>query len=449
MYPNVAIVGRMNVGKSTLFNRLTKTKQSLVFPQEGVTRDYIENVVVWNDKFFNLIDTGGLPLTKHTDKILQEVEKSVLSIVESADLILFVCDGKNGLIEQDRQLAKILHKKKKPVFLLLNKSDNISAFREHEHEFLALGFKNIFCISATHGTGVRELLDAVTDTVQAPDKDVLPAPETLYQITILGKPNVGKSSLLNLLIKKHNAQSMEEKAPKGRAIVSEVAGTTREAITEQISFHKDIIKVTDTPGIRKKARVDEPLEQAMVKSALQAVRSADIILAVIDSTEGHLADQELKLLFYAYEQKKSIILVLNKTDILTEEQKDKLKYDMERYEFFIKKVPIVWISCKTEKNIGNVLKEIQKARRRRQTIFDEAKVHEIIKESFIRKPMYHKRQLLKILNVKVAKRPIPTIILNVNYPQWFGPTQLGYIENQLRRNYDLLGCPVDFILQKV
>ena len=443
-YPKVAIVGRTNVGKSTLFNRLTRAKHSIVFSREGVTRDYIQDLVTCNDKTFNLIDTGGLPLTKKgitadTGAILEEVRQSVLGTIENADLVLFVCDVKNGLIEQDRQLAKILHKSKKPVFLLLNKADNKRAFEENEHEFFALGFKKIFPISSAHGTGIRELLDAVVNTIEFEGLTEKVPADAVYRITIMGKPNVGKSSLLNLLLKEQ------------RAIVSEVAGTTREAISETMTFHKDLIQVTDTPGVRRKSKVTDPLEQVMVKSALQAVRNADIALVMIDSNEGHIADQELKLLFYAYEEKKSIILICNKTDILDDDKKEMLKYDMLLYEFFIKKIPVLWISCKTEKNIGNVFKEIQKARIRRMQKFDEAKVNEIIKEALIKKPLYHKRQLLKVLHVKPVKTDLsaPTLILYVNFPQWFGETQLGFIENQLRKHYDLLGCPIQFIVQKV
>ena len=440
-YPNVVIVGRTNVGKSTLFNRLTKTKQSLVFEREGVTRDYISKLVSWNDKTFNMIDTGGLPLTKQTDEILKEVEKSVFSLIEQADLVLFVCDGKNGLVEKDRTFAKLLHKSKKPTILLLNKSDNIRAFEEHEYEFYALGFDKVLHTSAVHGTGISELLDEITENLEflptKPEEEDLT--DLSYRITILGKPNVGKSSLLNLLLRKE------------RAIVSEVAGTTREDISEIIKFHKEMVQITDTPGVRRKGKVSDELEQEMVKRSFQSVRQADIVLMMIDSTQGHLADQELKLLFYAYEQKKSIILLMNKTDILEPEKKDRLEYDMKLYEFIIKKIPMVWISCKTEKNIGNVLSQIQKAQIRRNQEFDQVEVNELIKQAFIRKPMYHKRQLLKVLNVKPIKtqKSVPTFILYVNFPEWFGPTQLGFIENQLRRNYDLLGCPIEFILQKV
>jgi GTP-binding protein len=346
-----------------------------------------------------------------------------------------VCDGKNGLVEHDRQLAKMLHKSKKPVFLLLNKADNTTAFQEHEYEFNALGFKDIFPISALHGTGIRELLNTITAHEAIIETVEVKTEKAAYNVTILGKPNVGKSSLLNLLLKEQ------------RAIISEIAGTTREALSELITFHKELVKITDTPGVRRKGKVEDPLELVMVKSSLDAVRKSDIVIVMIDSTEGHLADQELKLLFYAYEQKKSIILLLNKTDILTNEKKDQLKYDMLQYEFLLKKVPTSWISCKTEKNIGNVLKMILKARERRLQKFDEVKVDEIVKEALKRRPMYHKTQLLKVLRVKPIEtvHDVPTFILYVNFPQWFGESQLGYIENQLRKHFDLLGCPVKLI----
>ncbi|MBU1008128.1 ribosome biogenesis GTPase Der [Candidatus Dependentiae bacterium] len=436
-FPKVAIIGRTNVGKSTLFNRLTRTKASIVFEREEVTRDYIHNIISWNDKNFDLIDTGGLPLTKTADAILEEVKQSVLEIIDKADLILFVCDGKNGLIEQDRQLAKMLHQSKKPVFLLINKADNTRVFEEHAYEFQSLGFKQVFHVSALHGTGMRELLDAIAENVETVTE--VPAEEPVYSVAILGKPNVGKSSLLNLLL---NEQ---------RVIVSDVAGTTRESISETLTFHRDLIQITDTPGVRRKKNVEDLLEQIMVKNSLNTLRNATIILMMIDSTDGHLSDQELKLLFYAHENGKSIILLLNKTDILEQEQKDRLKYDMLRYEFFLKKIPILWVSCKTEKNIGHIFKQIKKARERRLQTFDETKINEIIKEAFIRKPMYHKTQLLKVLHVKPIKTQdgTPTFVLYVNYPEWFGPTQLGFVENQLRRHYDLVGCPVQLIRQKV
>jgi len=433
-YPKVIIVGRTNVGKSTIFNRLASSQQSIVFSREGVTRDYVHEVIPWNNKTFDLIDTGGLPLTTPKESIDQHVKDSVLALVEKADLILFVCDIKAGLTELDQKFAKHLHKTKKPIFLLLNKSDNLTAAQENEHEFFQLGLKKIFPISAIHNTGIRELLDAIAKQVESVKK--LPEkPE--YKVVILGKPNVGKSSLLNLLLKEQ------------RAIVSHIAGTTREAISELLSFQHQTIQLTDTAGVRRKGKVGDPLELFMVKSSLEAVRTSDIVIVIIDSTYGELADQELKLLFYAFEKKKSVILLLNKTDILEEHKKAALEYDLEHYDFFLKKIPILRTSCKTEKNVGKVMQEVEKAYKRRTQTFDEEQVNEILKLAVIKRPMYHKTLLLKVLHIKATKGPIPTFIVYVNYPQWFGPTQLGYLENVLRRNFDLLGCPVLLIPRSV
>jgi len=434
-YPKVAIVGRTNVGKSTLFNRLTKSKQSIVFPREGVTRDYLHSIVSWKDKVFDLIDTGGLFLTKTTDEILKEVKTNVLSLIKNVDLILFMCDAKSGLTELDRTLAKLLFKEKKPILLLLNKIDNTRAFEEQAYEFDALGIKNIFPISAVHGTGVPELLNEITERIESVE---LEPEEVEYKIAILGKPNVGKSSLLNLLLK------------EDRAIVSDVAGTTRESISETVTIDKDNVQITDTAGVRRKSRVRDPLEEEMVKSSLRSVRNSDIAIIMIDGNEGHLADQELKLLFYAYEEKKSIILAINKTDTLSEEMKNRLLYDLKRYDFLIKKISVVWISCETKKNTGKILQEVEKARKRREQKFEQEEINEFIKNALIKKPLYHKRQLLKILNVKpLYTEKVPMLILYVNFPAWFGPTQLGYIENRLRKKYDLLGCPIVLIPRKV
>lgn len=436
-YPKVSLVGRTNVGKSTLFNRLTKTQDSLVFDRDGVTRDFLENIVTWNKKAFNLVDTGGIILGK-LDEITKKVEQSIDLLVKDSDLVLFVCDLKNGLTERDRTISKALHKSKKNVVLVLNKSDNKNSAMENEYEFYALGFDKVFMVSAIHGTGINELLDEVLFNVETKDQDKNLSDQNDFGVSILGKPNVGKSSLINLLLK------------EDRSIVSDIAGTTRQAISQTIPFHKENVELIDTPGVRRKSKVKDPLELEMVKQSFKAVRKSDIVLVMIDSSEGKISDQELKLLFYAYEEKKSVILILNKTDILTDEQKDRLKYDMLRYEFLLKKIPCIWISCKTEKNVGKVFKEVLKARTRRKQDFDETEVNEIVKEAIIRKPMYHKRQVLKVLNIKVLKNSnVPTFALYVNYPTWFGPTQLGFIENVLRKNYDLLGCPVSFIRQKV
>ena len=432
-YPKVMLVGRTNVGKSTLFNRLADNEKSIVFDRIGVTRDYVQDVISWNNKTFNLIDTGGLPLKKEQDPILRELQESILILLNTADLLLFVVDAKSGLTQEDLLMAKVLRKTKKPVFLLINKADNKNALNENKYDFAKLGFKTIIDVSAIHGIGINDLLGMVADTIEC--KKAIPATPR-YTIAILGKPNVGKSSLMNLLLKEE------------RSIVSEVAGTTREAISERVFFHKDLVQFTDTAGIRRQKKVDDLLEVSMVKSSLQTIRTADIILLVTDTSAGNLSDQELKLLFYAYDQHKSIILVHNKTDILDEYHKSELQRDCKKYQFFLKKIPQIWISCKTQKNVGIVLREIKKVWARRNQKFDALEIHELITNALTAKPLYVQSQILLVKKVTVLNRSYPAFELAVNIPGSFGPTQLGFIENFLRKKYDFIGCPILLLTRK-
>ncbi len=432
-YPKVLLVGRTNVGKSTLFNRLATDIESIAHKEAGVTRDYVSEVISWADKQFELIDTGGVSYKKQANPLLEKVRKKTLELFKQATFLLFVCDGKEGLTPEDQEIARILHKTKKPVLLLLNKCDSKKTAANFA-DFYALGFKDILPISGIHGKGIGTLLEKITQNVPtAITEEIVEKPA--YKIVILGKPNVGKSSLLNLLLKKE------------RAIVHELAGTTREQISELICFAQDIIQVTDTAGVRRKGRISEELETLMVKSTLDAVRKSDIILLVVDASEQQLSDQELKLLFYAFEQKKSLILIFNKTDLINEEERKSLEYHLEEYEFILKKIPQLWISCKTKKKTEKVFKEIEKAWIRRNQEFYSIELNEIIKETLEKKPMFHKTILLKIFKISQIKAFIPTFTLRVNRPQWFGPTQLGFIENILRKKYDLKGCPVKFIVK--
>ncbi len=431
------LVGRTNVGKSTIFNRLATDTQSIVLQQEGVTRDYISQNISYEGKTFELIDTGGVSFKKQKDELLEKVRQKVLSLLNEAALLLFVCDGKDGLTQEDMQIAQILRKTKKPILLLINKADNIKALEENLPEFYKLGFKEIIQTSAMHKIGITELLEKITSFIPQENAEKLQIEEPAYKIVILGKPNVGKSSLMNLLIKKE------------RSIVHEKAGTTREPLTENIYFSQEVVQLVDTAGVRRKSRIKDTLETLMAKSSLDAVKTADIILLVVDSSEQKLSDQELKLLFYAHENNKSIILVFNKTDLLSEHGREMLEYNLKEYEFIIKKIPVVFISCKTKKNVEKIYKRVQEVITACSQKFDSAQVDELIKGYFAKKPMFHKTNQLKIFNVKCIKSKIPTFQLTVNHPQWFGPTQLGFIENILRKHYAVKGCPIKFILKKV
>lgn len=434
-YPKVLLVGRTNVGKSTLFNRLADNKRSMVFDREGVTRDYVQEVISWDDKTFDLVDTGGLSFAKGGSDIDKRVQEKVHALLSQAALIVFVCDGKNGVVDEDKKIARALHKLTDKVLLAINKVDSSHVIEGHEFEFNALGFADKIKISAIHGSGIGDLLSRIAQHIGQATviEDVNPS----YKVVIIGKPNVGKSSLMNLLVNKE------------RSIVSNVAGTTREAITENVYCCNELIELVDTAGVRRKSRIDDDLESLMVKSSIEAVKQGDIVIAMFDASEGKFHDQELKLLFYALEQKKMVIVVFNKTDLLDEYKRLMLEQHMDEYGFILNKLPLLRVSCLTRKNVDKIFNEIQKVWARCQQPFNSTEVDEIVKQELENKPLFHigiKLRLFKIRNVKAS---IPTFVLHVNHPEWFGPSQLGFIENVLRKNYDLKGCPVQFSVKKV
>jgi GTP-binding protein len=432
-YPQVLLVGRTNVGKSTLFNRITKQHLSIVFERAGVTRDYLQELVSWKDKSFVLVDTGGLSFERNKDDISQRVHTKVIELFDAAALILFVVDGKNGPVDEDTRIADVLRKANRPVIVVVNKADNQAVIDDTLPEFYALGFEQLIPVSGTHGSGIGTLLGVIAQTVPLPTQASAPNPS--YNVTIIGKPNVGKSSLMNLLIKHE------------RSIVSPIAGTTREAISELTYHCNDLIQITDTAGVRRSRKVEDDLEELMIKSSLQAIRTADIILVVIDASEGKIADQELKLLFYAYEQKKMIIVVFNKTDLLDDYHTSTLKQSIDEYHFILKKLPQMWISCVTEKNVIKIFNQIKNVWQRCSQTFEPIGLDETVQRSLAHKHLYHTTEQLKVFKITPVQAATPTFILQVNYPEWFGPSELSCIENILRDAYDLLGCPVSFIIK--
>ncbi len=433
-HPKVLIVGRTNVGKSTLFNRLAENRRSIVFDREGVTRDYIEEVVTWQDIPFTLIDTGGMSFVKGTDEITKRVQEKVIRLLNQASILLFVVDGKNGLQLEDEKIADVVRRANKPTFLLVNKADNLRAMDDNITEFYGLGFSNLIPISAVHGTGISLLLKNIVDTLPTDHQGETLKP--VYNVALIGRPNVGKSSLMNLLLQHE------------RSIVSDVAGTTREPITAMTYNLNDLIQFTDTAGVRRPRKVEDDLEGLMVKSSLIAVKNADIIIMMIDASEGKIADQELKLLFYAYEQHKMIVVVFNKTDLLTEYTKYTLEQSIEEYKFILKKVPQIWISCLTHKNVSKIFNEVQQVWRRCHQEFNPVEVDELVKTEMLNKFLVHNTAPLRISAVVPIGSNMPTFVLEVNHPQFFGPSELGCVENILRKHYDLLGCPVRLFPRK-
>ena len=455
----VVIVGRVNVGKSTLFNRLSTEVKSIIFDYPGVTRDIIKDVVTWCGKPFELIDTGGVSFKKKQDKIAEEVRLRALAAVQDATIIIFVCDAKVGVLQEDSEILSLMRKLNKKIFLVANKTDSPLA-EENKYQFEKLGIKDTFYISANHGRGLADLLEAIAANVTAPEKSIKKVKdgqdkdfideqdqefggvredtqeEKTCKVVLLGKPNVGKSSLLNALMH------------EDRAIVSPVPGTTREPIREKIKFSKGDIQITDTAGVRRKRTVDEDLEKLMVKTSFKALKDANIVLLMVDSSDKALCDQELKLLFYAFENHKAVILLFNKQDLVDKDIREQLDFSLEPYSYFMKKIEIMNISCKTGRNLDKILDLIDKVWVRHSQRFSNDELTMLFKDALINKPLHHKTNALIVRAVKqVGNAPI-TLLVIANVPEWFGQSQLTFFENLLRAKYDLKSVPIKFVVRR-
>jgi len=434
--PVVAIVGRMNVGKSTLFNRLSESARSITYDYSGVTRDVITDTVSWRDRKFELVDTGGIAIKKITqDYVAEQVRTRAIAAVHEADVVIFVCDGTIGILPEDRSLARWLHKEGKKTILVINKIDTKLA-KEQQHEFQRLGFEQIIPISAQHSIGIADLFDSILEFLPEP-KAIVEQEKPKCSVVILGKPNVGKSSLLNLLLK------------KDRAIVADMPGTTREAIKEKMHFSQETIELTDTPGIRRKRGVTEPVEKLMVKSALASLDDADVVLLMMDASAGKIVDQELKLAFYIFQERyKGLIILYNKDDLVDEQTKHDLEFSLEEYRYFLDKVEEVRTSVLTKKNIGRLLKKIDVVCERYKQRFTGEELFVLFKEALQAKPLYRAQQRLIVYHAEQVKTAPITIALTVGEPKWFGPSQLGFFERILRKSADLRGVPIKFVLRK-
>jgi len=439
-YSIVAIVGRVNVGKSTLFNRVSAKVKSIVLDYEGVTRDPIRSRVTWHDCTFELVDTAGLFADKikkgQKDSLTKQMEERAQGVLEQADVVILVIDGVVGVLDEDRAIAKQLHRLNKKVVIAINKGDNPET-NTHLYEAHELSFEYVHTISAYHGDGVYELFDEVIALLPACGKAEVEQDPLVPRIAFIGRPNVGKSSLLNALL------------GEDRAIVSAIAGTTREPIAQEISFYRENLILIDTPGIRRQRGVEQPLEKLMVHTALQTLKDADVVVMLIDSSEADIVDQELKLAFYAFEERqKGLVILFNKSDLIDETKKADLERVKEQYQHLLAKVPTLSISVKTGKNVGKVLPLVHEVWKRYIQSFDNTRLQMTCVEEFARKPMYRITQHLVINSVRQMYSRPPTILLMVNQPLLFKKAQLSFVENIMRTHYDLLGVPIKIVLQK-
>lgn len=419
----------MNVGKSTLFNRLAKDNKSLACDYPGMTRDFLTDKMDWKGKHFELIDSGGIMFGKARDPFVKLVNEQVMHLMSDAQVIVLVCDGTVGIHPEDRELAKKIHKLNKFSILVVNKIDTNLA-KEKQYEFERLGLDRTIAISAQHGTATGDLLDEIAaqiTNVNATQVDVK------FKVTLLGKPNVGKSSLMNLLLGKE------------RTIVSEIAGTTREAISEDIRFYQEDLQLVDTAGVRRKRGVTDNVETMMVKSTLSAIRDSNIVLLLVDSSEGKLSDQELKLAFYAFEQGKALILLFNKQDLVDSEITSEMDFNLDEYTYFLKKIDSLKISCKNGKNVGKILPLVKEVWERDSQRFSDIEINVLFKDAMRARPLFRNGQRLVLRKAHQTMSAPITIELYVTEPQFFESSQLAFFENLLRSKYNLRSVPVKLI----
>lgn len=426
MKPLVAIVGRPNVGKSTLFNRLVGNRVAIVENTPGVTRDRIYADCEWCGRSFTLIDTGGLEL-KSDDEMWSHIRTQVEIAVDSANAILYVVDGKTGLTTDDNLVCSFLRKSKLPVILAVNKLDNNEVHATYD--FYALGFGEPYAVSAEQGKGLGDLLDALMEVI--PVSVVEEDPDRI-KIAIVGKPNAGKSSITNKLL------------GYDRCIVSDIAGTTRDAIDTELDIGEDKFLIIDTAGMRKKKVVSEDLERYSVMRSLLAVRRADVVLIVCDSNEG-LTEQDVKIAGFVHDEGKPSIVVMNKWDLVEKdthtinEFEKKLKEDLKFMDYF----KSVYVSAKSGKRLDNLLplcKHVVSNSRRR---ISTGLLNEVVGDAIrISEPPSRLGKKLKIFFVtQVAVEP-PTFVFKVNDTALMHFSYKRYLENALRKSFDFSGTPI-------
>jgi GTP-binding protein len=431
--PVVAIVGRPNAGKSTLFNRLIRQRKAVVDDTPGVTRDRNFAQAKWHDTPFLLVDTGGIDLSETTGLVSHVQEQTRLAIAE-ADVVIFLFDGKEGVNPADAEAVDLLRRSGKPVFFTVNKIDGVKQ-ELSVTDFYALGLETLFPISAAHGGGISDLMDAVIATFpqeEDTERSSQSSSEEALRVAIVGRPNVGKSSLLNRLVGSE------------RSIVDAQPGTTRDAVDSLIDWHGKPIVLVDTAGARRRTRIHERIEQASVLIALKALERADIGILVIDAVEG-MADQDSRLAQYAWERGRGLVIVVNKWDAVPAEQKNQARYLEDLHYFFpvTKTVPVVFLSALTGSHVNKLLPTIERVAHARASQFPTTTLNKYLQEWTRRHPppSYKGKQPKLFYATQVSSKP-PQIAIFTSVPEGIQTAYTRYLENQLRETSDLLGTPI-------
>lgn len=431
----VAIVGRPNVGKSTLFNRLIKRREAIVDSVSGVTRDRNYGKSEWNGKEFSVIDTGGY--VKGSDDIFEgEIRKQVELAIEEADVILFVVDVEEGITPMDEEVAKLLRKVTKPILIAVNKVDN--AMRQKDaFEFYNLGLGDFYTISGTSGSGTGELLDALMEAMpEKPETDS--SDEQLPRFAVVGRPNAGKSSFINALI------------GEDRYIVTDIAGTTRDAIDTKYNRFGFEFNLVDTAGIRKKSKVKEDLEFYSVMRSVRAIENSDVCILMIDATRG-FEGQDQSIFWLAEKNRKGIVILVNKWDLVekdtmsTKQYEDKIRKEIEPFT----DVPILFVSALTKQRLLKALETAVQVFESRKQRIATSKLNDLmlkIIENY--PPPALKGKYIKIKYCMQLPTPTPQFVFFANLPQYVKDPYKRFLENKLRENYDFSGVPIDIYIRE-
>lgn len=433
--PIVAIVGRPNVGKSTLFNIFANSRISIVEDTPGVTRDRLYADTEWLDTEFMMVDTGGIEIM-NTDKIAVSIRQQAQIAIAEADVILFVCDARAGITHEDAEVAKMLRQSKKPIVLAINKAD--SPKQEMEiFEFYNLGIGEPIPVSAANHLGLGDLLDAVVEKFPETSAYGEDGNEDEIKVALIGRPNVGKSSIFNTLVGEE------------RSIVSDVAGTTRDAIDTPVIREGQKFLFIDTAGMRRKARIDEPIEKYSIIRSLRAVDRSDVVLMVIDAIDG-ITEQDKKIAGYAHEAGKGIVLVVNKWDLYDKDNTSTLRYteNLRRELVFMQYAPVVFVSAMTKQRIHRLPEVIHYVAEQNAMRISTSVLNQVVEDAIaINPPPTEKGQRLKILYATQVKIKPPTFVIFVNEPEIMHFSYQRYLENKLREAFGFEGTPLQMIIR--
>lgn len=433
----IAIVGRPNVGKSTLFNRLTKTRDAIVTDVAGTTRDRQYGKAEWCGTSFSVVDTGGWVV--HSEDIFEdEINKQVQVAIDEADLILFVLDVNEGITDMDDAVANILRRTKKPVMLVANKADNFS-MQVYAAEFYRFGLGDPYCISAINGSGTGDLLDAMVKLLpeSKPDEEV---EENIPRIAIVGRPNAGKSSLINAFLN------------EDRHIVTDVAGTTRDSIYTHYNKFGHNFYLVDTAGMRKKGKVNEDLEYYSVIRSIRAIENSDVCVLMIDGSKG-IESQDMNIFSVVQKNKKGLVVCVNKWDLV----EDKSQKAIDYYQKVIRErmapftdFPIIFISATNKQRIMKVLDMAQEVFDKRKKRISTAKLNEILLPIIEKTPPpATKGKYIKIKYITMLPQvSVPSFVFFCNLPQWVKEPYKRFLENKIRENWDFSGTPINIFMRE-